>query len=175
MFYFVDEKILIIYKYFLFLILTLCMWTDVRYKKIYNAVTFPLFIGMVLSIFFLENGFLGLSLKGFGIAFFALTPFFFLRILGAGDIKLMLAFSLIMPQSIFWEWVWWSFIVTAIAGVVLLFYHRRTKIFFEKLLLALKCLLVPGLQAHIPQLSFEIQWPFGVALWMAYLKIWWSN
>lgn len=170
-FYFSDQKITLIYQLFLFVILSVCLLTDVVHRKIYNVVTYPLMLFSLISVVAFEKSSIGSSLTNFGIATVVLIPFFFLRILGAGDVKLMLAFALLMPRKIFWEWVGWAFIFTAAAGVFLLFYHRRTKIFFEKIFFALKCLVTPGLQAHIPKLSFDIQWPFGVALWMAYLKI----
>ena len=76
---------------FIFLIyLLICIYTDLRYRKVYNSVTFPAtFLGFLLN--FIVNGKAGLmnSLYGFLFGFFFLLIFFILGGVGAGDVKFL--------------------------------------------------------------------------------------
>jgi prepilin peptidase CpaA len=70
--------------------LLICLWTDLRKQKIYNAVVLPvLFFGLVFNLF--ANGWPGLvhSLAGFltGLSIL-IIPFAFGGV-GAGDVKLL--------------------------------------------------------------------------------------
>jgi prepilin peptidase CpaA len=83
--------------------ITIAAWTDVRFRKIPNWLTFSLILtGLVLNSYF--NGFEGFKLSFFGLAlgiFFLYIPFTVGGV-GAGDVKLLGALgSLLGPTLIF--------------------------------------------------------------------------
>jgi prepilin peptidase CpaA len=72
----------------------LAAWCDLRTRRVPNALTFG--AAAVALLFFLATGGLpafGRSLGGWAIAVFLFFPFFALRGLGAGDVKLLGAFG----------------------------------------------------------------------------------
>lgn len=87
------------------LLLFISVYTDIRYRKIYNAVTVPFaLIGLGLGLY--TRGLSGLLLSlaglGLGLAVFFLSAFLG-RILGAGDCKLFAAVGAIQgPQMLVW-------------------------------------------------------------------------
>lgn len=91
--------------------------TDVRSGKIYNAVTLPgAIIGVILNGVFrgldgISASLLGLA-AGFGVFLFSSL---FGRILGGGDIKLLMAVGALQGP----EFLLWTLIYTAIAGGIM--------------------------------------------------------
>lgn len=78
---------------FLLLLLLAAAWCDIRSRRIPNALVFP---GAVAGVLFhallpQETGGLGVlgSLAGWGTGLALLLPLYLLRIMGAGDVKLM--------------------------------------------------------------------------------------
>ena len=98
--------------------LTYCVYTDVRWGKIFNKITFPL----ILTGFFLNTLFRGLagsleSLEGFGAAI-GLALLLTLVAgpgLGGGDIKLIAAIGALCGPA----FVLWTCLFTALAGSVI--------------------------------------------------------
>jgi prepilin peptidase CpaA len=78
---------------FLLLLLLAAAWSDIRSRRIPNFLVFPGAIIGVLSHALLpqETGGLGVpgSLEGWGTGLALLLPLYLLRIMGAGDVKLM--------------------------------------------------------------------------------------
>lgn len=69
-----------------------CVYTDIRFKKIKNYITFPLMvIGLIYNIYI--SGFSGVwfSLKGILLSFVLTLPLFLVCGLGMGDVKLFMA------------------------------------------------------------------------------------
>jgi len=99
------------------LIVAIAVYTDVRWGKIFNAVTLP---GMIIGL--AVNGALGgveglwLSFQGLllGFALFLVSAFFG-RILGGGDIKLLMAIGALQGPV----FLIWALFYTAIIGAVL--------------------------------------------------------
>jgi prepilin peptidase CpaA len=78
---------------FLLLLLLAAAWSDIRRRRIPNILVFPGAIAGVLLHALLpqETGGLGVlgSLAGWGTGLALLLPLYLLRIMGAGDVKLM--------------------------------------------------------------------------------------
>jgi prepilin peptidase CpaA len=78
---------------FLLLLLLAAAWSDIRSRRIPNILVFPGAIAGVLLHVLLpqEAGGLGIlgSLAGWGTGLALLLPLYLLRIMGAGDVKLM--------------------------------------------------------------------------------------
>lgn len=99
------------------LLLLISVYTDVRYRKILNAVTLPFAVaGLVLNI--VSRGWAGVLFSVGGIAM-GLTLFFlsaFLgRILGAGDCKLFAAVGALQG----WNMLLWCILYGLAAGGVI--------------------------------------------------------
>lgn len=78
---------------FLLLLLLAAAWSDIRSRRIPNLLVFPgAMIGLLLhALLPQETGGLGVlgSLAGLGTGLALLLPLYLLRIMGAGDVKLM--------------------------------------------------------------------------------------
>ncbi|WP_418792180.1 A24 family peptidase [Phosphitispora sp. TUW77] len=76
------------------------LYFDIRYCRIKNSVTYPAAVGGFL-INFAEYGTPGLlfALKGWLIPVLALFVFYYINVMGAGDIKLFAAIGAIMGVS----------------------------------------------------------------------------
>ncbi|SET16279.1 prepilin peptidase CpaA [Nitrosospira multiformis] len=78
---------------FLLLLLLAAAWSDIRSRRIPNILVFPGAVAGVLLHALLpqEMGALGIlgSLAGWGTGLVLLLPLYLLRIMGAGDVKLM--------------------------------------------------------------------------------------
>jgi prepilin peptidase CpaA len=99
------------------LITSIAVYTDVRWGKIFNALTFPaLGVGLVINT--VVNGGSGalLSVEGIalGFALFIVSAIFG-RILGGGDIKLLMAIGALQGPV----FLAWALLYTALAGAVL--------------------------------------------------------
>jgi len=95
------------------LTLLICLYTDLKKRKIYNAVLFPsLILGLVLNV--LSNGYRGLinSEQGFLLGLGLLIIPFILGGMGAGDVKLLAVIGGIKGP----EFVFLTFLGTGIAG-----------------------------------------------------------
>lgn len=91
----------------------ICLYTDLKDRKIYNKVLLPAFIlGVILNVFL--NGFQGLldSMIGFGIGLAFLIIPFALGGIGGGDVKLIAVIGAIKG----WEFVGYTALGMGIFG-----------------------------------------------------------
>jgi prepilin peptidase CpaA len=96
--------------------------TDLRARRIPNAITLPVvLLGLVIN-----SGLQGLSgttssLQGAGLALAALLPLYFLRGMGAGDVKLMAAIGALKgPEFLIYTFAWAAIFAGGMALVGLL-------------------------------------------------------
>ena len=142
-----------------------CAITDLVKGKIYNVVTFPIMVVGILY-HFLINGPEGIvfSLFGIGVALLLFFPLFAFKIMGAGDVKLLMAIGALEGWKFTVSVAVLSFLAGGIIGVLLLIYHGR---FFKtvktigRLLLSL---VVPQLEVEAPKLQDCFMAPFGVPI-----------
>ena len=139
-------------------------YTDYRSGKIYNWLTFPaLLIGLVLALI---SGFDSLlqSMQGCGVGFLIFFPLYLLGIMGAGDVKLMMAIGAFIGPASIASVSLVSLLTAGIGALFLLFYHKRQSEFFRQLLLFIRSLVVPGLAVQWPKLRTDITAPYGLAI-----------
>lgn len=112
--------------------------TDLKFKKIYNYITFPaIILGVVANCYLLGPSGLIFSGKGLLLGLIIFMPFFFVGYLGAGDVKLMGA-------------------IGAILGVKMAFYTATYAILAGGII-AFFVLLYQG---HLPRFSKQIYYWF---------------
>jgi prepilin peptidase CpaA len=141
---------------------------DVQQHRIPNWLTYPAILAGVLlrSFYFGWHGFLA-ALGGCLLAGGAVSLFYMLRALGAGDLKLLAALgSLVGPHHAIY-----ILLGTGIAGGVLAFiyaaYRGRLRATLSNVGSVLKFHAWAGLQAH-PELNLDnpnaLRMPYGLAI-----------
>lgn len=110
----------------LIIVLTICLFTDLRYKKIYNVILVPTAL-LALGYHLYSGGSAELwwSIKGLLLGMALLFIPFVLGGMGAGDVKLLGVIGAIAGPS----FVWVVFLATAMVGgiisLVILIRERR--------------------------------------------------
>jgi len=124
-------------------LLTLSAITDIKWKKIPNALTFPVMI-IGLTVHGFKSGGSGFiySIEGLFLGLALLIVFYFMGMMGAGDVKLMGAVGSIMgPAGVFK-----AFLFTAIVGGIyalfVLAYHGQLAGFMKRFALSVKLSLM---------------------------------
>jgi len=164
-------------------ILTLfyCLYTDLRYGKIYNFITIPLIIfGLSFNSYLSTiTGSIPLinSIYGVFLAFVLFIIFYFLGVLGAGDIKLFMGIgalkghiflihailfagvvSLILSLMVFLFFALRSYKFKGVINFMILFFHNNVMVANEELKPILK-----------KNLKFGISIVFGTIIAYIYL------
>ncbi|WP_051533871.1 A24 family peptidase [Desulfitibacter alkalitolerans] len=105
----------------LIIVLSLCLITDIRQRKIYNLITFPaLVIGLVLnSTLYGVEGLVD-SLKGIGIVLAVLILPFIMGGIGAGDVKLLMTVGALMGFTFAFEALLATFLTGGVIAVALI-------------------------------------------------------
>ncbi|MDK2883247.1 MAG: prepilin peptidase CpaA [Bacillota bacterium] len=154
--------------YLLVLVVAVCAYTDLKSKKIYNAVLFPAAaIGLVSSFYSggLAGGFNGIKGMVLGIALL-LVPFI-LGGMGAGDVKLLGVVGAFKGP----DFVWSAFLYAAIiGGFISIAIMMRSKGFWARLKAAIYTLL--SFFGFMPRINYldtiytssAQTFPYGVAI-----------
>jgi len=148
---------------FFFIILVYCAYTDFRYGKIYNWVTYPSFL---IGLFFnyvlygktgLYSGLIGAAAGG--IIFFA---FYFISGLGAGDVKLMMVIGAFGGfKFVLWT-LYYSSIVGFFVGIVLLTANGLLKEGLRRSVLYIKGMFLPSNKKIGLGNTAKIKVPYGM-------------
>jgi prepilin peptidase CpaA len=164
---------------FLVGILLIAVIWDIRVAKIPNAITFP---SMVIGVIYhgASHGLSGawLSIAGLLVGSAVFLPFYLLKGMGAGDIKLMgavgalVGLKAVIPAIVF----------TALAGgiyvLVLIFFHPRAlKRLIFGIVPMLKTLLITG-QLILPSLfekgkKPQVRYGIAIAAGTLFSQWWW--
>ncbi|UCG44097.1 MAG: prepilin peptidase [candidate division WOR-3 bacterium] len=162
------------------LLLGLCAYWDLRYRKIPNWATLP---GIVLGLGMntLQHGWGGIKASGLGllIGFGALLVLFVLSWMGGGDVKLMAAVGALKGYPFVLSALFYSLIVGVVIGVIMLIWKRRTLRTFKNLFMVVGSRvtrLVPKQDIDREQAQ---KIPFGLAiilgtLWAMIMGYAWS-
>jgi prepilin peptidase CpaA len=150
----------------LIVVLLICIFTDIRSRKILNIVTMPTIVfGLIYNIS--TTGVEGLlfSGKGFLVGLGLLLIPYMLGGMGAGDVKLMAAIGALMGTS----FVFYSFIYTALIGgviaVLLIIKTKGIKNLFKSIFYNIVFLRSSLGSMVIPKdKQSSISFPYGVAI-----------
>ncbi|MBS1961903.1 MAG: prepilin peptidase [Bdellovibrionales bacterium] len=160
--------------------------TDLRYRKIFNWLTLPaIVVGLALS--FAATGLPGLALGFAGIllAFVAFGWMWGVKILGAGDVKLLMAFAALAGAAGFSggrngvSFVADLALLTLMVGGALaaatLAVKGRLGPFFRKFWRFLVTFSSRNLATEFPKADPTLQMPFGVSIAIAAVWLWYDN
>ncbi|MBF8983818.1 prepilin peptidase [Lutibacter sp. B2] len=150
----------------LVIILTICVITDIKERKIYNKVLFPCLILTLISHILL-GGWSNLytSFIGFFTGLFILIIPYFLGGIGAGDVKLLALIGAIKGPS----FVFYTAIYMGIAGgmiaFILLLYQKRLYTTLKSLLYYIYS-LKHGVKMHLSSNNDTLTnaYPYGIAI-----------
>ena len=146
-------------------IVTICLITDLKSRKIYNKVLLPaLVMGVIINIY--GNGWAGLFNSSLGFIFglgLLLIPFM-LGGIGGGDVKLLATIGSIKgPQFVLATFIGMG-LAGGIIGLAILLYQRRlwhtlkslTQIFWSK--------MITGYTVNSQGKGKDTYFPYGVAI-----------
>ena len=104
-----------IFPFILLVTLLIAVYTDVKFQRIYNWLTFPVIVlGILLHSVTTGIPGLLLSLAGIGVASLALLLFLLSGAMGAGDVKLLCAVGALIGPGL----MGWTLLCTVLAGGV---------------------------------------------------------
>ena len=152
--------------------------TELKAGKIYNWLTYPailagLAFGAVrgaVEAGSAWDGFVNHAL-GFALAFGVLFLAYLLGGMGGGDVKLMGAVGAFLGWPAALYATFYSFLVGAALGLVLMVWRGQTRSVLRRLGVAIRLLPVPGVRPEeaIPPGSLQV--PFGLAACIG--SVWW--
>ena len=159
--------------------------SDLRYRKIYNWLTLPA-MAICLLISFFAAGLPGLAfgLVGIVLSFVAFGWMWGIKILGAGDVKLLMAFSSLAGAAALSgknavayvaDLALLTILVGGALAAVLLAVKGRLKPFIWKFWRFLFTFASRNLATEFPKADPELKMPFGVSISIAAVWLWFDN
>lgn len=149
----------------------ICVVTDVRFGKIFNVVTLPAaIIGLILNIVFgglggpAERGLVA-SLCGFATGFgvFLLSSAFG-RILGGGDIKLLMALGAIQGPSTLLLTIIYTALAGGVMAIVVMLWRRDFMAGIRRLLSGLTLRVVARVPIDVSETKSTARLPYAIPI-----------
>lgn len=147
------------------LLLALCAYWDIRFRKIPNWATLPgIVLGLGMNSLF--RGWVGLRASGIGflVGFAALLVLFVLSWMGGGDVKLMAAVGALKGYPFVVSALFYSLIVGVVIGVVMLIWNRRALRAFKNIFLVVASRVSPLIPKQNIDPKETQKLPFGLAI-----------
>lgn len=152
----------------LFALLAAAAWIDMRKHRIPNLIS----LGGAMAGLLMNTGLYGLDgflagLGGLSLAFVIMLPFYLLRGMGAGDVKLMAAVgAFIGPHQVLLA-VGLTLGAGSIAGLTMLVLHRGVGQAFQRYWFTFRGLVTTGTWLYSPPKQNEaaaIRFPYALAI-----------
>jgi prepilin peptidase CpaA len=159
--------------------------SDLRYRKIFNWLTLPaMVVGLLIS--FLASGFpgLGFGIIGVLLALLAFGWMWGIKILGAGDVKLLMAFSALAGAaplagkgeiSFVADLILLTILVGGILAALILITKGRMAPFFRKMQRFFITFTNRNLETEFPKADPSLKMPFGISISIAAVWLWIDN
>ena len=130
---------------------------DLKTKKIHNKLILILLPVVLMAVFFLQ-GIEGLQRGGFSALLACLlgVPLALMRVIGGGDLKLLILFALTMSWSGLLNSLFYSFPWAFLLGFFKIILDGKVKDFLSNLLCLFKRRTAKGLKLHSLPFSFSL-------------------
>jgi prepilin peptidase CpaA len=158
-----NERMVAVVDIFLLTVLTICVITDLKSRKIYNKVIYPsLLIAFILQ--FTASGWAGLShaFLGFLIGLGLLLIPYMMGGMGAGDVKLLAFIGALKGGSFVFESFLYIALVGALMAVLIILFRRgllkSIVYYFTSLMNGVR------LPEAVAKGSLTVTYPYGVAI-----------
>lgn len=152
------------------LVFLIALYFDLKYQRIPNQLcVITLIIGFIVQAYF--SGWAGLltAFAGAGLAFVLLFPGFYFRLLGAGDVKLMIAVGAFLDIKLLLWSILYAIISGALSSIFLALYRLGWKVFTDVLLHYLRCLYLRQFMRASNQQFLKMKVPYAPALAIGWL------
>ncbi|MEO5969471.1 MAG: A24 family peptidase [Bdellovibrionia bacterium] len=161
-------------KYLILGVAGLATLTDLFFGKIYNWITLPTALsGILASYYFLGWPGVGQALLGFlgGLLFYGWL--FGLRIIGGGDVKLLMAFGALAGPEYTLQVALLGIVIGGAFAFVILLASGRLLGFLLRFYNFLLTLFIRELEVQLPKVDKAFTMPFGIplsiaAVWVAF-------
>jgi prepilin peptidase CpaA len=151
-----------------FIVAGIAAVSDFWSGRIFNTLTVPALIaGLISASYWLGWSGLGQALLGVlaGLALFGWI--FWLRHLGGGDVKLLMAFGAIGGPRFAFEVAILSVLVGGVLSLGSLAYRGRLHSFLLKIKIFIYSLMVTGMAVEVPESDRSLTIPFGIPMAIA--------
>lgn len=150
--------------------------TDLKFGKIFNWVTFPgMALGVILSMIQAGPSGAGTAILGAVIAFGIFSWMFFLGYMGAGDVKLLMAFGALGGIRYVVHVGILSILIGGAFAAVILIWRGRFREFVNKLVTSAMTFLLKDLKPQFPVVDKKLRMAFGVPIAIAAIWAWYGN
>ena len=165
-----EELSLMIKLSVILLVFLIALYSDLKYQRIPNWLCMvTLITGFIVQSYF--SGWSGLlnAFIGAGLAFMLLFPAFYFRLLGAGDVKLMVAIGAFLDVKILLWSISYAIIAGALTSIALALYRLGWKPFFEIVAHYLRCLYLRQFIRASNRDFLKMKVPYAPALAIGWL------
>lgn len=147
------------------LIAGIALITDIRYHKVFNWLTLPAIgIGLILG-FIPGQGGMPSHILGAGVGFGIFFILYAMKIVGGGDVKLMIGLGAIMGYPFIFALTFYSLVAGAVIGIFEMIISKRFLKGIKNIFLFFKQALTPELKPFIPEKDMG-KIPFAVSIFI---------
>lgn len=162
--------------YCIVLISLVAIVTDLLRGKIYNWLTLPsILLGLGVSTTLKGFSGLGDAFLAVGLALLLFGWMFFFGVMGAGDVKLLMALGAWGGTQYVAYVALLSILVGGVLGFIQLAIKGHLKGFIQKLTVFFVTLLGRDLRVEFPEANRKITMPFGLSIGIAAIWVWVQN
>ena len=149
----------------LYILILFSIFTDIKYRKIFNYITLSGAVGGLLANVYVYggDGFV-VSVLGLVVGLSMFFPLFIFKLLGAGDVKLMGAVGAILGYKMVFQTAICTIIVGGILSLLALLFHGRLLNATKKALWAFYTLISPNFAFELPKVETCVKIPFAIAI-----------
>jgi Flp pilus assembly protein protease CpaA len=161
-------------KYLILGVSAIATLTDLLFGKIYNWITIPTAVGGILaSYYFLGWPGVGQALLGLSCGILLYGWLFGLRVIGGGDVKLLMAFGAWASPEYTLEVALLGIVIGGAFAFVILLVSGRLAGFLFRLYNFLLSIFIKELEVQLPKVDKTFTMPFGIplsiaAVWVAF-------
>jgi prepilin peptidase CpaA len=149
----------------LLLLVSVCAYTDLKFRKIYNKITFPcILLGLLLGFLAgFPHVFLN-RLLGFGIAFGLFMMMFLSGYMGGGDVKLAGAIGALAGFPFIIDAVFFGILAGGAYAIVYLLAKKKLRQNLKSVFLFIYSVINPWRQTHSLKHEDSLKIPYGFCI-----------